>query len=517
MIKTTIKDQNFLKHKTDSLIVHCLEEKKPKGILKDLDRILNGSITSAMKNKRFEGKLNQSLLLNSRAALEAENVLLVGLGKAADLTGDRICQASGTAAKRAENTKCKKVSIYMQDGALEKAMRSVKAKSCEDPACLVAQGCYLALYHFDHYKTNDGDDPPSRVEEIVLLAPDKKRSASMVDAVDYARKISAAVCLARDLGSHPSNTVTPTYLANEAKKTARKNGMTCKILQKKDMEKLGMGSFLGVAKGAHEPPAFIVLEYTAGPKSLAPIVIVGKGITFDTGGISLKPAGGMDEMKMDMSGGAVTLATLQAAASLKLPVNLVGLIPATENMPGGSAIKPGDILTSMSGKTIEVLNTDAEGRLVLADALSYAQRYKPEAVIDLATLTGAVVVALGSHASAVIGNDADLTEKLIKSGTASGERLWELPLWEEYEKSVKSNIADLKNIASAGVGAGTITGAAFLKPFAGDQPWCHIDIAGTSWYSDNRPLTPKGSSGFGVRLLINFLEEEIKSRKKKKR
>ncbi|HJO00299.1 MAG TPA: M17 family metallopeptidase, partial [Nitrospinaceae bacterium] len=257
-----------------------------------------------------------------------------------------------------------------------------------------------------------------------------------------------------------------------------------------------------------EPPAFIILEHRGGAKNDPPVVIVGKGITFDTGGISLKPPANMDEMKMDMSGGSVALATLFAAAALKIPMNVVGLIPASENMPGGTAIKPGDILKSMSGKTIEVLNTDAEGRLILADALTYAARYKPKAVIDLATLTGAVIVALGHQAAAVLGNNDELTNRLQQCGEVTGERLWPLPLWPEHEKAVKSDIADLKNIASPGVGAGTITGAAFLKAFAGEQPWCHLDIAGTSWSGEDKPYTPKGASGFGVRLLIRFLEQE---------
>jgi leucyl aminopeptidase len=276
------------------------------------------------------------------------------------------------------------------------------------------------------------------------------------------------------------------------------------------MKKLGMGSLLGVSKGSEEPPAFIILEHHGGIKNDPPVVIVGKGITFDTGGISLKPPANMDEMKMDMSGGSVTIGTLSAAAALKIPLNIVGLIPASENMPSGTAIKPGDILKSMSGKTIEVLNTDAEGRLILADALTYAARYKPKAVIDLATLTGAVIVALGHEAAAVVGNNDELATCLQQCGEVTGEKLWPLPMWPEHEKAMESDIADLKNIASPGFGAGTITGGAFLKAFVGEFPWCHLDIAGTSWSGKDKPYTPKGASGFGVRLLIRFLEQEAK-------
>ena len=323
--------------------------------------------------------------------------------------------------------------------------------------------------------------------------------------MDQGWRLAEAVCLTRDLQAHPSNTATPTFLARKAREAARRFGFSCKVLERKDLERLNMGSFLGVARGSTEPPAFIVMEYHGGRKKQAPVVIVGKGLTFDTGGISLKPPAGMDEMKFDMSGGAVTIGTLAAAAGLRLPLNLVGLVPATENMPSGSAIKPGDILTASNGKTIEVLNTDAEGRLVLADALVYAQRYKPRAVIDLATLTGACIVALGHVAAAVVGTDQKLIDKLKQAGEAVGERVWQLPLFEEFEKALKSDIADLKNIAASSVGGGTIVGAAFLKPFVGEYPWAHLDIAGTAWVSEEKPYVPKGGTGYGVRLLIETL------------
>jgi leucyl aminopeptidase len=311
---------------------------------------------------------------------------------------------------------------------------------------------------------------------------------------------------ARNLISHPGNTATPAYLAKIAQKLAGKGKLTCKVLGVKEMKKLGMGALLGVGQGSAQPPAFIILEYKGGKKNQAPIALVGKGVTFDTGGISLKPGGGMDEMKYDMSGGATVIGTLQAAASLKLPVNVVGLIPTAENMPGSRAIKPGDILPSLSGKTIEVLNTDAEGRLILADALAYADKLKPKAVIDLATLTGACVVALGHQAAAVVGTDPKLIEKLKSSGDKTGERVWELPLYEEFDNAVKSDIADLKNISSPGVGAGTITAAAFLKVFVGDNSWAHLDIAGVAWSKEEKPYIPRGAAGFGVRLLIDYLK-----------
>jgi leucyl aminopeptidase len=502
MIKINQKIENPFEHKTECLILPCPEEKMPSGSVKTLDTTLNGAITQAFENKRFEGKPNQTLLLNS--SLKA--LLLVGVGKAKDVTPETICRASATAAKLAEGSNFKSVSFYLNESCFD-AIAKGKSGFYGELAGAVAEGAGLALYHFDEYKSRDEkDDPPSRIKQLTLIPTSKTRHAVVEKSIARAEKIVNAVHSARDLISHPGNTATPTYLADHARKMARKNKISCKVLGKKEMEKLGMGALLGVSRGSHEPPALIVLEYFGASKKKAPTVIVGKGVTFDTGGISLKPSAGMDEMKMDMSGAATTLATLQAVSSLKLPINVIGIVAAAENMPGGSAIKPGDILKSMSGKTIEVLNTDAEGRLVLADALFYAQRYKAKEVIDLATLTGAVLMALGHQAAAVIGNNPAMIQRLKNAGDATGERVWELPLWEEFDKAAKSDIADLKNIASPGVGAGSSMGAAFLKPFAGDQPWTHIDIAGTAWGFE-KPYTTKGPSGFGVRLLINYLQQ----------
>ena len=504
MIKINQKIDYSLEHSTECLILPCIEVKKPNALLKEIDNKLQGTIGEAIDQKRFSGKFGQTLLLNSKGVVKASNLLLVGVGKTKEVTPEKICQAAGTAVKLAEGSKFKSVSA---DLSILEIIAKGKGGLYGELAGAIAEGAGLALYHFDNYKSKDEkDDPPSRIEKLTLVSSSKSRHASTEKAIVRAEKIISAVHTARDLISHPGNTVTPTYLAEHAKKIARQNKITCKVLAQKEMEKLGMGSLLGVSQGSDEPPALIILEYNGAGKKKVPSVIVGKGVTFDTGGISLKPGASMDEMKMDMSGAATTLATLQLVASLKLKVNVVGIVAAAENMPSGSAIKPGDILKSMSGKTIEVLNTDAEGRLVLADALTYAQRYKPKEVIDLATLTGAVLHALGHQAAAVIGNNSAMIRKLIDAGEATGERVWELPLWQEYEKATKSDIADLKNIASPGVGAGTIMGAAFLKAFAGEQPWTHIDIAGTAWGFD-RPYTNKGASGFGVRLLLRYLEK----------
>jgi leucyl aminopeptidase len=299
--------------------------------------------------------------------------------------------------------------------------------------------------------------------------------------------------------------MTPSDLAREARQVARKKGVTLRILDVARMKKLGMHALLGVARGSSEPAKFIILEYYGRRKSDPPIALVGKGLTFDSGGISIKPSEKMDEMKSDMAGGAAVMGAIMAAAELKLPVNVVGLIPATENLPGGRAYKPGDILKSLSGQTIEVITTDAEGRLILADALTYASRYRPAAIIDLATLTGACIVALGGQVIGMLGNDDGLKSQIRRAADRTGERVWELPLWEDYHELIKSDIADFKN--SGGRAGGTITAAAFLSKFVGNVPWVHLDIAGPSWLTKDKPYIPKGASGVGVRLMVQVLRD----------
>jgi leucyl aminopeptidase len=313
-----------------------------------------------------------------------------------------------------------------------------------------------------------------------------------------------ATVFVRDLCNHPSNVMTPTRIATEAKRLAKETGVSLKILEQKDMEALGMGALLGVAKGSHEPPKFIILRYDgAKKKDDRPVVFVGKTITFDTGGISLKPAENMEQMKADMTGGAEVMAAIRAAARLKLPLNLVSILPVAENMPGGRAMRPGDVVKTLSGKTVEVQNTDAEGRLILSDGLAYATRFKPVALIDVATLTGACMVALGQFAIGMFGTDAKLKDAVRKAGFRAGERVWEMPLWEEYFEQLRSEVADMRNIG--GRGGGMITAALFLSKFVGDCPWVHLDIASTDWSERERAYIPKGPTGIGTRLLVQYL------------
>jgi leucyl aminopeptidase len=365
-------------------------------------------------------------------------------------------------------------------------------------------GGSLGSYRFRELKTGDQakDKAPN---ECVVLAKKKEVLPQVRAVLSRVRTIVHAVCLARDLVTLPANRKTPTMLAIKAQAVARENALRCKVISEAQAKKLGMGAFLAVAQGSREPAAMIVLEYRPDPDCGPPIVLVGKGITFDSGGISLKSPDKMERMKDDMAGGAVVLGVLQASAQMKLPVNLVGIVPATENLPDGKAYKPGDVITSMSGQTIEVISTDAEGRLILADALTYAQRYRPQAVLDLATLTGACVTALGNNVAGIMGNSDRLLTSLRAASVATGEKVWPFPLWEEYFDDLKSDVADFKNVGERA--AGTIIGGMFLSKFVGDTPWVHLDIAGPVWSEKDRPYIPKGASGYGVRLLLQLLED----------
>ncbi|MFQ5771006.1 MAG: leucyl aminopeptidase, partial [bacterium] len=343
--------------------------------------------------------------------------------------------------------------------------------------------------------------------EAMFLFQKSNLEEEVQKGIQWGKVVSEAANFTRDLQNHPGNWITPTRLAEIARETAKEGGLKCDVLVKEDMEELRMGALLGVAQGSVEPPKFIVLEHNSGKANIDTIVFVGKGITFDSGGISIKPSEKMEEMKFDMSGGAAVMGALKACAQLDIPLHVVGLIPATENLPGGHSMKPGDILRTSSGKTIEIINTDAEGRLILADALDYAKRYQPRAVVDLATLTGACVVALGHYATGLFGKDSNLLSRLKQAGEKTGERLWELPLWEAYDEDIKSDYADVKN--SAGRWGGAITAAAFLAKFADGYPWAHLDIAGTAWSDKELAYVPKGGTGLGVRLMLQFLRDWV--------
>ena len=475
---------------TDALILGVFERGAQPTATAAVDTAGKGLIGRLLKQGDFNGKAGSTLVVRHPEGIKAARLVLVGLGNAAELTHKGWAQANRAAINAVLSTTATDAVNTLSSVALN----DLSAAASVRQAVVLAGEC---AYRFNSFKTTPKPDAVT-LKSLALLT-ETKATKAVSDAVAQGADIVAGMNLTRDLGNLPGNICTPTYLANEAKKLAKTFGLKCLILEKAAMEKLGMHSLLAVAKGSHQPPKFIVLEYNGGKKTEKPVVLVGKGITFDTGGISLKPAAEMDEMKYDMCGAASVLGTLRAVAGMKLPINLVVIVPTTENMPGGRATRPGDIVTSMSGQTIEILNTDAEGRLILCDALTYAERFKPAAVVDVATLTGACVVALGQVATGLLGNNDPLVNELRSAGTATMDRAWELPLWDDYQDLLKSPFADMANIG--GRWGGTITAACFLSRFTKAYPWAHLDIAGTAWIQGK----DKGATGRPVPLLTRFL------------
>jgi len=490
--------------KADSVIVFTFsDEDLLKKTAERLDGILNGQVKAMVTAGDFKGKEKEvAVFYPTNSDFKSKRIILTGLGESEKITLEKLRRCSAVASKKAQSLKSETIAIEFPDYSLLKDRIN---ESLDYIAQAIAEGSVLALYKFDKYLT-DEERKNRKVKEVILFS--ERETKEIKEGVRVADIVCSAVYFARDLANAPANEIYPETLAKAAVNSGRKYGYKVKVLGKPEIEKLGMGGLLGVNSGSAKPPRFIIMEYNGNPSSRERYVIVGKGITFDSGGISLKPAQGMGEMKMDMSGAAAVIATMEAVARLKLPVNLVGLVPATENMPSGSAYKPGDILRTYIGKTIEVDNTDAEGRIILADALGYAQRYKPTAIIDLATLTGACVVALGYFATGMFGNDEKLMEEIKKAGEKTYERVWQLPTWEEYDQLIKSDVADVKN--TGGRWAGAITAAKFLQKFVGDYPWVHLDIAGTAMLDKEYDYQPKGGSGVGVRLLVEFFRNKSK-------
>ncbi|MCL5266516.1 MAG: leucyl aminopeptidase, partial [Bacteroidetes bacterium] len=441
----------------------------------------------------FKGDKGQQFTLYSVG--KYRTAILVGIGEKSQLTNEKLRRAAAVGVKAAQDAKANSVVLAALSSTVEQASDYETVHS-------LLEGAILSTYKFDKYLTQG--NKKSKVADFRVALQGVKAAIGQKAARD-AQVVCEAVFLTRDLCNAPANEIYPEALANIAAKMARKYRVRARILDEKQIANLKMGGLLAVNSGSAKPPRFITLEYKGNPKSRDWYAVVGKGITFDSGGISLKPSANMSEMKMDMSGAAAVIGTMQALSSLKIPVNVVGIAPSTENLPGGSAYKPGDVVTTMSGITIEVDNTDAEGRVILSDGLFYAQRYKPKAIIDLATLTGACVVALGQHATGMFGTGEDVMAQLKEAGEKTYERVWQMPIYEEYEKQIKSDIADVKNVG--GRWAGAITAALFLKKFVGDYPWVHLDIAGTAMLEDATDYAPKGGSGVGVRLLTQFFKQ----------
>ncbi len=494
--------------RTACLVLPVYEDGELPAVTAGVDQLCNKLITKLLTQGDIKGSLGSTHTLFGLEGCKADRVVLLGVGKrpaagkgrnakstgTAPMTADQFIKAITKAAIAIKATSAKEACLCLAD--IEVSGRDEDWKA-QQSAKLLADG----LYQFDQLKSKKSPTPSLKK---ALYAADKAQLTRLNKALKMGLATAQGLALAKDLGNLPGNICTPTYLTQEARKLARGNTkLTVKALGEKQMQTLKMGSLLSVSAGSDQEAQLIVMDYKGGTKTAKPIVLVGKGITFDTGGISLKPGAGMDEMKFDMCGAASVLGVMKAITEMALPLNVVAIVAAAENMPSGRATKPGDIVTSMSGQTIEILNTDAEGRLVLCDALTYAERFKPKAVVDIATLTGACVVALGSHATGLYSNKDELAQQLLQAGQMAGDKAWHMPLWDEYQQQLDSNFADIANIGTPG--AGSVTAACFLSRFAKAYDWAHLDVAGTAWNSGAN----KGASGRPVSLLVEYLQQQV--------
>ncbi|PAU65084.1 leucyl aminopeptidase [Pseudomonas sp. PIC25] len=483
--------------KTATLVLAVGEGRKLGETAKAVDAASGGAISTLLKRGDIAGKLGQTLLLHSVPALKTERVLLVGCGKERELSDRQYRKVIGAAQSALKGLGGKDAVITLHE-------LPVKGRDLYGKARLLVEGLIDGGYVFDRFKSQKADP---RALKTVTLTADKNSQADVERAATHARAIAAGMALTRDLGNLPPNLCHPSFMAEEAKNLAKTyKGLKVEVLDEKKLKELGMGAFLAVGQGSVQPPRLVVLQYNGGKKDEKPYALVGKGITFDTGGISIKPSANMDEMKYDMCGAASVLGTFRAVLELQLPINLVGLLACAENMPSGHATRPGDIVTTLSGQTVEILNTDAEGRLVLCDTLTYAERFKPQAVVDIATLTGACIVALGSNVCGLMGNNDGLIKQLLKASESADDRAWQLPLFEDYHELLESPFADVANIG--GPKAGTITAGCFLSRFAKNYHWAHLDIAGTAWISGGKD---KNATGRPVPLLTQYLLDRCKA------
>ena len=493
----TVKSGNPEKQRTACLVLGVYESRRLTPAAEQLDAACSGALGNLLRRGDLEGKVGQSLLLFNVPEALCERVLLVGCGREREVDDRRFRQIMNHAASALNETGATEAVVYLTDLAVKGRELNWKIRQSVET---VAE----SRYRFDPLKSKK-DTPRRPLRKIILSVPGRRELPGGEQAVREGVAIAAGVKLTRDLGNLPPNLCTPTYLAEQAQALAREfPALRVEVLEETAMERMGMGALLAVTRGSAQPAKLIRLEYRQGPAARKPHVLIGKGVTFDTGGISLKPGEGMDEMKYDMCGAASVLGTLRACAELQLPLNVIGLIPAVENMPGGRASRPGDVVTSLSGQTIEILNTDAEGRLILCDALTYAERDEPVAVVDIATLTGACIIALGRHPHGLFSNHLPLAHALATAGHAAYDRVWELPLWEDYQEALDSNFADMANVAGNRDG-GAIIAACFLSRFAKKFHWAHLDIAGTAWKTGKA----KGATGRPVPLLVQYLLDRV--------
>ncbi len=492
-MKLSLETRSPMDARADALIVgRHSDATRPPAEVAALDKQLDSLLSTVLKAEKFEGKPAQISHFYTGGRIRADRVLVVGLGPKKGADADAVRRGASAAVRRARDLGASTAAVFMPASGLPARQR----------AQAIVEGAILGTYRFDRYLKEKSD---KAIQALSVVEPERRSHAAAREGLRMGEIWARATCLSRDLVNEPANVVTPSYLATRAEELARGSGLTLKVLDRADCAKLGMGAYLGVAQGSHEPPKFIHLTYAPKGRPRKRVAVIGKGITFDSGGLDLKTADGMLRMKDDMSGAAAVLGIFQALPRLKLPIEVHGLITATENMPSGTAQRPGDIVRTMNGLTIEIGNTDAEGRLTLADALAYAaQETKPDEMIDVATLTGAVVIALGQGISGVLASHDGLCDRVLAAAAAAGERMWRLPLHEEYKEGLKSDVADLNNVSSQR-GAGAIVAGLFMRDFSAGIPWAHLDIAGTAFSEREHALGPKGATGVAVRTVLNYL------------
>ena len=491
----SIKSGSPEKQRSACVVVGVFEPRKLTLAAELLDNAARNHLSDIIRRGDMEGKSGSTLLLHNVPGTLCDRVLLVGLGKEKEFGDKEYCDAVRSAVRTLNETGSFDGTVFLTETSVRKRSAAWRVRQ----ATIVAQE---TVYRFDQFKSKK-DKVRRPLRKLTFVVDRRNELATAEEALNQGQAIAEGMALAKNLANLPANVCTPTYLAEIAQKLAAEYKLDCQILDSEEMAALGMQSLLAVAKGSQQPPRLIILQHKGGKADDKPVVLVGKGVTFDSGGISIKPAAEMDEMKYDMCGAAGVLGTIKAAAMMKLPINLTVIVPSTENMPGGAATRPGDIVTSMSGQTIEILNTDAEGRLILCDALTYAARFEPDILIDVATLTGACVVALGHVATGLFANNDTLARELLHAGDEAHDRAWQMPLWDDYQELLKSPFADMANIG--GRWGGSITAACFLSRFTRKYVWAHLDIAGTAWKSG----TDKGATGRPVPLLMHYLLKRV--------
>ncbi|MGH9767190.1 MAG: leucyl aminopeptidase [Blastocatellia bacterium] len=485
--------RQFHEIECDAMAVAVFEGEKPdEGALAEINKRSNGVIASLIETGEFTGKSGENAYVHSPGDMKARRLLLLGAGKKDEFNAGDVRKMAGTAARTLRGKKARSFAFLRP--------KELAQLPIGDSAQAATEGALIALFDPDKYHTNDKTENQL---ETMILAPNGADPDEVERAIERGRIIAEATNFAREVINEPANVMTPTELARRAEEVAKDYGLEIDVLDEARMKDLGMGSLLGVAQGSAEPAKLIVLTYSPKIESKETIAIVGKGITFDTGGISIKPSEGMEKMKYDMAGGATTIGAMRAIAQFKPSVKVIGIVPTTENMPGGRAQRPGDVVRAMTGKTIEVINTDAEGRLILADAVAYARKLGATKIIDLATLTGAVSIALGDVYVALLGTNQGWIDQVLAASKKAGEKIWQLPLDKDYREQIKSEIADIKNVG--GRKAGTITGAYFIREFVEDTPWAHLDIAGTAWNENGKPHLAVGPTGICLRTLVNLV------------